>query len=273
MQQTWQEYWANHPTLTIEHTRTHDSYYRLLKQLINTPEKNPNIIEAGCGSGIRTLTLLDEFKELKPNAVLVDFSRTALAFARENARQNKTEAQFVLADILNLPFPSETYDLVWNEGVCEHFEQSNRYQTFEEMARICKTKGQVTVIVPNALNLPYRIDKKFLEITEKWQYGFEKPFSIFELSDKLVSANLHPNNKRGTAILTSILKIAPKKTRVRQNTVDATKATYHSSFKKAILKLDSILEKTIGKLQGENIGIQATKNGQKRTRPTERKQI
>jgi ubiquinone/menaquinone biosynthesis C-methylase UbiE len=104
-----------------------------------------------------------EFQEYPLNATLVDFSPTALDFARKNAEKNGVRASFTLADVLRLPFPDESFDIVWNEGVNEHFDREKRQLVFSEMARVCKVGGQVIVIVPNTLNLPYRLWKKVLE--------------------------------------------------------------------------------------------------------------
>ncbi|MHC1589125.1 MAG: class I SAM-dependent methyltransferase, partial [Methermicoccaceae archaeon] len=167
----WDKYWKRQHELKIENTIKSDPYYRLLKRLIKLPLNNGvRILEVGCGSGTRTLALLKDFEECHLNAVFIDLSMPALSFAKKTANNTKLTADFIKADALNLPFLDETFDIVWNEGVNEHFEGEKRQKIFDEMARVCKGKGEMIVIVPNALNLPYRITKKILEMRNRWVY-------------------------------------------------------------------------------------------------------
>ena len=173
MREIWDIYWNKIDAINIETVIKNDSYYRLLKRLIDLPNrKHLRILEVGCGSGIRTLALLKELQNYQVRATFVDFSAAALAFARKNANKSGIKATFVLANALQLPFHDNSFDIVWNEGVNEHFQGEMRQVIFNEMARVTKPGGQVVVIVPNALNLPYRLWKKVLENRRKWEFGF-----------------------------------------------------------------------------------------------------
>jgi len=53
---------------------------------------------------------------------VLDITENALKTARSNFIKNKTNGEFVKADIFKMPFESETFDIVWNQGVIEHFD-------------------------------------------------------------------------------------------------------------------------------------------------------
>lgn len=169
MRETWDDLWDKREVSDVKKLIRYDACYHLLRRLVKLSQgKNSNILEIGCGSGIYTLALLKESQNYSGyNATLVDFSPTALSLARKNAAKNGVDVNFVLADAFNLPFPDETFDIVWNGGVNEHFENQKRQSIFNEMARVCKLGRQVVVIVPNSLNIAYRLRKKVLEVQRK----------------------------------------------------------------------------------------------------------
>jgi SAM-dependent methyltransferase len=207
MRKIWDDLWDRRELSSIEDIVKYDDCYQLLKRLADLPKAhNLSILEVGCGSGIYTLSAVKDFLKHTPcNVILLDFSRHALAVAKENAQNNKvTNVNLVLADAFKLPFLDGTFDIVWNEGVNEHFEGEERRLIFNEMARVCKPGGQVIVIVPNALDPAYRLRKKFLEIQGKWEYGLEIPYSIFELKRRIKDAGLVLNRYGGCGILASI---------------------------------------------------------------------
>ena len=104
-------------------------------------------------------------------------------------------------DALDLPFPDETFDAVWNEGVWEHFPEESIALGIGEMARV--SKRYVLVDVPNAECRPYMLAKEWLEEHNLWTYGFEQPKS--SLRQFFESANLdvvdeHPIGSRQTCV-------------------------------------------------------------------------
>lgn len=261
MKETWDEHWGKIETLNIEEIIKNDSCYRLLKRLIDLPKSDLSILEVGCGSGIRTLALLKEFQNYFFNATLIDFSAIALAFAKKNANENKIIANFFLADASELPFPCDSFDIVWNGGVNEHFDGEKRQLIFNEMARVCKPGGQVVIIVPNALNLPYRLWKKIMEMQGRWQYGFEKPYSIFELKNKAKNAGIIPTRVGGMKVLGSIfhlVELIPKK--IMSKPMNAKETTSSGLLRKIFRRTENILERLVWFI-GINIGLKGIKFG------------
>jgi len=258
MQDVWEKYWSAIATLSVENVVMRDPYYDLLRRLIDLSKVEKwNVLEVGCGSGIRTLALATECHRSSLAATLIDCCPAALAFARKNASETRVACNYVLADGFNLPFPDGAFDVVWNEGVNEHFYGFKRQQIFKEMSRVCKVGGQVIVMVPNALNLPYRIWKQLLMWRGRWEYGYEKPFSIFELRTRVKTARLSPDIEGGVMVLRSFHKLIPRKKSQGASNLEPT--IQDKLFKWFLHKIENRLERSLGSVIAENIGIRATK--------------
>lgn len=107
---------------------------------------------------------------------------------------------------LHVPFKTGSINIVWNGGVVHHFSGLEKQVIFDEAVRVLRINGQIIIIIPNALNLPYRL-KKLLETLGLWIYGEEIPFSIFELKQKLKNAGALMNCSAGCEVLTPYLSL------------------------------------------------------------------
>ena len=110
------------------------------------------VIEVGCGSGRFTACLAS----LGYRATALDISHEMAGNARNLARQAEQyfgplAVAVVQADMdATLPLASSGYDLVFNEGVVEHWlDDTERQRVLNEMARITRPGGVMAVIVPN----------------------------------------------------------------------------------------------------------------------------
>lgn len=265
----WDKYWKKQSEIELKNIIKNDPFYRLLKRLIKLPQnKRLRILEVGCGSGARTLALIKDFNEYHISAAFIDLSLPALSYAKRSADNNEITADFIMADALKMPFQDETFDIVWNGGVNEHFEGEERQKIFDEMARVGKVGGKIIVIVPNALNLPYRITKKILEIRNLWIYGFEKPFTIFELKRKMRNARVTPIKARGAQVITSLLifsdlargETSPTEKKDIKVLEPTTLRSKINGLFKILKSIDENLEGTFGTLLGKEIGVKGVKD-------------
>ena len=71
--------------------------------------------------------------------VPTDYSEGAVAIANRNMQKYGVPGQAVQADIFNLPFPSESFDVVISLGVMEHIE--NATEAYREMRRMLRHGG------------------------------------------------------------------------------------------------------------------------------------
>ncbi len=95
---------------------------------------------------------------------------------------------FRCGSILSLPYEENAFDVVFNEGVNEHFFGSHRQVVFDEMVRVAKRF--VAVTVPNK---ECREQLKRSEETVHQYRGMpdkEEPFTKQELRERLREAGV-----------------------------------------------------------------------------------
>ena len=73
-----------------------------------------------------------------------------------------------------LPFDDNSFDCVFSCGVFEYFNDAQIIGILKEANRVCKKK--VIIMAPNAYSLAYRIGMRYLQNTNNWQWGGERPF-------------------------------------------------------------------------------------------------
>ena len=140
--------------------------YQLLKDI-----ENPLILSAGCGRGLIDYWLIKVFSY---RIVLLDNSVKCINNLRKAFRKvNKDKFELCHASIFDIPYPDNSFDLIWNEGVLEHFHKNDYEKAIEEMIRV--SKKYILIDVPYARSKPYIMAKKFLEESGLWAWGYEDP--------------------------------------------------------------------------------------------------
>jgi len=140
--------------------------YSLLKDI-----ENPQILSAGCGRGLIDYWLINVFGY---KVVLLDSSTKCIENLRRAFRKvNKEKFELHHASILDIPYPDNSFDLVWNEGVLEHFHKDDYERTIKEMVRV--SRRYIMSDVPYAKSKPYIMAKKLLEENGLWAWGYEDP--------------------------------------------------------------------------------------------------
>jgi SAM-dependent methyltransferase len=122
---------------------------RLLKNARLKPEKTLKTLEAGCGTGIFSITL----SLLGFTAEAFDFNEEALVMARHMSSQLRAEGcdlpvLFRQDNLLSIQCAANTYDLVFNQAVLEYFcDETESRKAIQEMVRVAKPGGKVAIIV------------------------------------------------------------------------------------------------------------------------------
>ncbi|MGO9613100.1 MAG: class I SAM-dependent methyltransferase [Dissulfurispiraceae bacterium] len=178
---TWKQYWIQNKK--IKWFLDHMSKTILAELLRNCGGvSNTKVLEAGCGSGV----ISAEVATFGADVHLMDISRDALEVARASFFSRDVPGSFIQGDIFYPPFETETFDLVWNAGVLEHFGEESQSVMIRNIARIIKPGGFFIVFNPYERALFYRIGKKFAERKGIWPYGPEIP--VKSLRDKCIAA-------------------------------------------------------------------------------------
>jgi len=127
--------------------------FRIIKKNVRLGQ-NIQVLEAGCATGKMSVALaslgcrvvaLDFCEEMVQNTL--DLKRGAERY------YGKLNLEAVKGDITRLQFKDNSFDLVINEGVVEHWlDRTERINVIKEMARVTKKGGKVIIIVPNGIH-------------------------------------------------------------------------------------------------------------------------
>jgi len=178
----WDKNWHNISDQDIRNTLNSSftiKAYICLKSFIDDRDKK--ILELGCGTGRFCYLLAKDFA--LSEVVGIDISEESLLIADKLRNVlNQPTLRFKKDNLFSTRFSNCSFDVVFNEGVIEHFsleEQPNYKDALKEMVRLTKPGGKILVAVPNWWYLPHTIYKKI--VGKKYEYGYEKSFKAKEL--------------------------------------------------------------------------------------------
>lgn len=137
-----------------------------------SPERGEIILDAGCGTGIFTLDILSSGSKV----IGLDLSLPMLMRAEKKLKGYPV--QMVLADMLHLPFPENSFDKVVSVTALEFIEGGKA--AVDELFRVTKGGGCIVVATLNSLS-PWALRRR-VEATERHSI-FEK--AIFRSPDEL----------------------------------------------------------------------------------------
>lgn len=146
--------------------------------------KHSKVLEIGCGTG-NILTYLA--KEKHCDSYGIDISPNAKIAMSIFEKERNVRVKFKVADGFNLPFKDNYFDVVYSEGVIEHFSSEKTKKMVLEHIRVCKKKGIIIISVPNKYNLPLTIAKWVLG--KKYPHYPERSYTINELKEILLGCN------------------------------------------------------------------------------------
>ena len=161
MRSEWEDFWGKEKKAFSKHlvnfARKHYFSKMIAKQLKNY--KNKTVLEPGSGSCESLIYISKKAKK----TIGLDNSKNAVKLGNTNFRNskiNKEKYQIVLGDIFNMPFPDNSFDIVFNAGVIEHF---NSIKPIKEMLRTTKSGGKTIILVP-AKNSLFGLAFKILKL-------------------------------------------------------------------------------------------------------------
>lgn len=154
-------------------------------------KKTDKILEAGCGTGKISVSIA---YEIGCDVTCLDYSDEVLKtvkfiYSIISKKKGELNVSFIKGDLLAIDYDIGKYDIVFNEGVIEHWlNEKDRLNAIENMVKATKSGGKVFIWVPNRENPFYR----FWEITKYTGiYDVpEKPFTKEELSAYMKKAGL-----------------------------------------------------------------------------------
>lgn len=110
-------------------------HWLTFSELLGKDVRKRKILEVGCGRG----SLSAYFADAGWDCTLLDLSPQAITLAETAFETAGLKGRFDVANCENLPYPAESYDVVFSIGLLEHFDDVT--QTLSEQYRVLKKGG------------------------------------------------------------------------------------------------------------------------------------
>lgn len=163
---------ADYNLIAEEFSRQRQFLWEDLKPLSQYVQEGDRVLDLGCGNG----RLFKLFENKNIEYFGIDVSEKMIEIAKKNYPQGK----FLVADVLNLPFPQNYFNEVFAIALLHHIpSESLRLQSLSEIKRVLKPEGLLIISVWNAWkaknksNLLKVIKYGFLKIIGKSKLDFK----------------------------------------------------------------------------------------------------
>lgn len=182
---SWNSFWAM--GTVAEKSRLSWSKKRIISLLEPLLQPGCTVLDAGCGSGFFS----NYFAENGAKVVAIDNSETALATCRQICG-DKVACRNV--DLLDEHLPADLhgrFDLIFSDGLLEHFSLGAQVDILNNFARMLKPEGKTVTFVPNRFS-PWQLIRPF------FMPGIhEMPFTLKRLIKVHKLCNLSIQNSGG----------------------------------------------------------------------------
>ncbi|MFA5010145.1 MAG: class I SAM-dependent methyltransferase [Patescibacteria group bacterium] len=135
----WNKYYQTPLTLEGLFSNLHGQK-EFLSEIFNSGGKR--LLEVGTGSGAMSIFL----SWLGLDITGIDLDPQVIAKAKVESARFNGKADFMVADTFHLPFPDNSFDVIFHQGLLEHFSDDDIRRILAEQLRCAPT---VIVSVPN----------------------------------------------------------------------------------------------------------------------------
>jgi SAM-dependent methyltransferase len=118
----------------------------------------------------------------------------ASKFAKKADSATQSRLKYILADALDPSLQPESFDLLFHQGLLEHFR--NPFPLLEANYRLLRKGGLIVVDVPQTFHV-YTILKHIQMLLGRWFAGWERQFTPSSLARLLRNAGFEPIHAYG----------------------------------------------------------------------------
>jgi SAM-dependent methyltransferase len=123
-----------------------EKLHHLLRLVAFDGYRGRSVLEVGCGAGVD----LARFARGGASVTGIDLAASAIELARANFEQQGLPGTFEVADGEHLPFPDNSFDLVYAHGVVQY--TTNPRRLVKECRRVLKPGGEAIFQVYNRIS-------------------------------------------------------------------------------------------------------------------------
>lgn len=185
----WESFWRDRHAVEDVYSNG-DRILRNLQRI--TSLEGLRVLEVGAGTGRDSFPLA----QCGARVVQLDYSVQSLAILKELAAQLDMPVDIVGGDTFSLPFRDSSFDVVFHQGLLEHFREPAARRLLEENIRVLRPGGLLLVDVPQRFHV-YTVAKRILIALGKWFAGWERSFAIGELTRVFAQLGLEPVHRYG----------------------------------------------------------------------------
>ena len=165
--------------------------------------RNKKVLDAGCGTGIFSIIFA---KKGASQVTGIDISPGSLETARSLKKKfNLQNVEFQKEDMLQLPYPDESFDIVWAWGTVHH--TTNPLGAISELIRVLKKGGSLLLAVYKKTKLTFlhEIIRKILVKTPRKSWKALSRIFAFFLSPVVFLFKKREKSRKGEKLEELIL--------------------------------------------------------------------
>jgi len=175
--ETWDKFWGRKDWAPV----TNSALLQCITEVMGGDITGKKILEVGCGKAGDSVAL----RKMGADCYVLDYSNTALAVSGNLAEEQSVKLFPVMSNAKNLSFKANVFDLVFSQGLIEHYQPPNLL--ISEQKRVVKPGGFVLIDVPQLISLQ-AVSKRMMMSLGKWPFGWERDYTesqLKEILDKL----------------------------------------------------------------------------------------
>lgn len=167
----WERFWSDGRPLG----EVYSNQERIVGEIVRARRlTGERVLEVGAGTGRDTVALV----ERGATGYVLDYTLEALRLTRRAAQESGATVHLVCADAFAMPFREGSFDVVFHQGLLEHFRDAQ--PIVSENARVLRPGGTLVADVPQRYHA-WTVLKSVLIALDRWFAGWETQFSPREL--------------------------------------------------------------------------------------------
>lgn len=185
----WETFWGQRSRVEEVYSNA-DRILRGLERVTDLRDKR--VLEVGAGTGRDSFPLVQRGAQV----VQLDYAQNSLVILKQLSVEQGLVTTIVCGDTFRLPFRDQTFDIVFHQGLLEHFRIPAARRLLAENIRVLKPGGYLLVDVPQRYHF-YTLAKHLLIVLNRWFAGWERSFSIGELNREFKKLGVTPVHSYG----------------------------------------------------------------------------